>query len=446
MTVRKFCWLLNEAKYGKNDKKWFPKWLRRYAVVVSGGEGMLRVTEEDVIAFSRGLRDHGIPAWQRLQAVRAVQAYRDLVLKTDLPPLQHVLQTLSRLADRDRSIGADVRDRAGVADERKVVGRIDAREPEVVQRMRRELRVRRMAWDTEKTYVKWVKQFIRHCGTNEIESLGEAEITAFLTTLAVERDVTAGTQDVAKNALLFLYQRVLGRELAYLDVVRAGKEGRLPVVLSREEIARMLPEFRGLQRLMFEVMYGAGLRHRECRRLRVKDICRDDGHIVVRTGKGDKDRITVLPDCCREALTGQIESVQRQHGRDLEDGFGTVFLPHALARKYPHANREFGWQWVFPSRQLARDPRTGERRRHHVSEDFFAGAFKTAKRRAGIVTNAVPHSLRHSFATHLLEDGADIRTVQELLGHKDVQTTMIYLHVMNKPGLAVKSPVDVLAG
>ena len=259
-------------------------------------------------------------------------------------------------------------------------------------------------------------------------------------------NVAAGTQNQAKSALLFLYQTVLGRELEFLDVTPAEKPQRLPVVLSREEIALLLPEFIDLRRLMFLLLYGAGLRHRECRRLRVKDVCFDAGHIVVRTGKGDKDRVTVLPEPCREELHEQIERVRRQHRRDLDAGYGAVYLPHALERKYPNANRMLGWQWVFPSRQMATDPRNGERRRHHVSEDFFAAQFKLAAHKAGIAKNAVPHSLRHSFATHLLEGGADIRTVQELLGHKDVRTTMVYLHVMNKPGLAVRSPADLLRG
>jgi integron integrase len=262
--------------------------------------------------------------------------------------------------------------------------------------------------------------------------------------LAVEGNVTAGTQKQAKCALLFLYQKVLGRELGFLDMGQANKPSRLPVVLSRPEVVRLLPEFQGLRRLMFLVMYGTGMRHRECRRLRVKDVCFDEGHIVVRSGKGDQDRITVLPERCREALREQIEVVRRQHERDLDDGFGAVYLPHALERKYPNENREFGWQWVFPAKKLAKDPRSGKFRRHHVSDEYFGEFFKRAIDRVGITKNAVPHSLRHSFATHLLEDGADIRTVQELLGHKDVRTTMIYLHVMNKPGLAVRSPVDAL--
>ncbi|MCB9925434.1 MAG: integron integrase [Planctomycetaceae bacterium] len=310
--------------------------------------------------------------------------------------------------------------------------------------MRREMRLRHKALRTEKAYIGWLRRFIEHCGSEDVQQFGEAQIKSFLTELAVEGQVTSGTQDQAKCALLFLYQTVLGRELAFLDVTRANAPERLPVVFSRPEIAILLPEFVDLKRLMFLTMYGAGLRHGECRRLRIKDLCFDEGHIVVRNGKGDKDRITVLPERCSEGLREQIERVRRLHQRDLAAGFGTVYLPHALERKYPNENREFGWQWVFSAQNMSKDPRSAAVRRHHVGEKFFADSFKAAIDRVGIVKNAVPHSLRHSFATHLLEDGADIRTVQELLGHKDVATTMIYTHVMNRPGIAVKSPADVL--
>ena len=335
--------------------------------------------------------------------------------------------------------------RPGVDDERHLVGAIDPHEPQCLQEMRRELRVRRKALETERAYVGWVSRFMRHCGSEDLRQFGDGEIKSFLTHLAVEGNVAPNTQNQAKSALLFLYQQVFQRELGFLDAVPANKPERLPVVLSREEIARLWPEFTGLRRLMFQLMYGAGLRHRECRRLRVKDICIDEGHIVVRTGKGEKDRITVLPERSRRAA-GRADRSRpaAAPARTWPMGFGAVYLPYALERKYPNEKREFGWQWLFPARQMARDPRSGERRRHHVCEDYFGVFFKRAADRVGIAKNAVPHSLRHSFATHLLEDGADIRTVQELLGHKDVRTTMIYLHVMNKPGLAVRSPVDAL--
>jgi integron integrase len=443
MSVAHFSRLLHEAKLGKKDKEWFPRWIRRYASSVHVAEGRLPVDHGCVIRFLQSLLKSNTPAWQRLQAVRAIETYRDLVLQTGVPSLTPIRQKLSQLADQERAVGAGS-GRPGVQDERHLIGRIDPAEPAIIQQIRRELRVRHKALETERAYVGWVERFIRHCGSADLTQFGEGHIKSFLTELAVEGNVTAGTQNQAKCALLFLFQRVLGRELAFLDVTRATKPKRFPVVLSRPEIGLLLPLFLGLRCLMFVLMYGAGLRHRECRRLRVKNIDFDEGHIVVRSGKGDQDRITVLPERARQPLREQIEGVRRLHQRDLDDGFGAVYLPHALERKYPNENREFGWQWVFPAQQMSKDPRSGSIRRHHVSEAYFGEFFKQAVDRVGITKNAVPHSLRHSFATHLLEDGADIRTVQELLGHKDVRTTMVYLHVMNKPGLAVKSPVDTL--
>jgi integron integrase len=447
VSVQKFQYLLHRAEYGKNDKKYFPLWVRRYAESVKAEKGRLPVTLESVTHFSRALRDNGIPAWQRLQAVRAVESYRDLVLGTGEPSLAEMRRKLGRLAERERldgDDGATGSGRPGVRDERQLVGIIDPSEPAVLQELRRELRVRGKALETERAYAGWIERFIRHCDTDNLQQVPEREIRDFLTRLAVDENVAPNTQNQAKSALLFLFQQVFQRELGFLDAVPADKPQRLPVVLSREEIRKLLPQFSGLKRVMFLIMYGAGLRHRECRRLRVKDVCFDEGHIVVRNGKGDKDRITVLPDRCRQSLMEQIERVRRLHKKDLDAGFGAVYLPYALERKYRNENREFGWQWVFPSRQMSKDPRSGERRRHHVCEDYFGKFFKQAIDSVGIVKNAVPHSLRHSFATHLLEDGADIRTVQDLMGHKDVRTTMIYLHVMNKPGLAVKSPVDTI--
>ncbi len=441
MSLSQFRALISSASIGKNDQEWFPKWLARYAVGKELQNGRFPVTIPLVIEFSRSLLHSGTPAWQRLQGVRAVEAYRTLVLKAEQPDLFEIKQVLGRLAAVERDSTA-----AGSSDipDKELIGTIDPSEPDIIQQMRRELRVRRLALETERAYISWVFRFIRHCGSDQLAGFGEAEIKSFLTELAVEGGVASSTQDQAKCALLFLYQQVLSRELAFLDVRRARESERLPVVLSRQEIARLLPEFHGLRRLMFLVMYGSGLRHKECRKIRIKDVCFDEGHILVRNGKGDKDRITVLPQCCRQELLDQVEKVRELHIRDLNEGFGRVLLPHALARKYPNENREFGWQWLFPSTRISKDPRSSTMLRHHVGENFFTDYFKRAIDRVGLNKNAVPHSLRHSFATHLLESGSDIRTVQELLGHADVKTTMIYLHVMNKPGLAVKSPADGL--
>jgi integron integrase len=397
-----------------------------------------------VIPFLKSLRCQGVPAWQRLQAVKAIEAYHSLALGSQAPVLHGIRLKLGRLAEQER-FGSGETSPPGTFDERHLIGHIDPNEPPLLQQTRRELRLRHRSLLTERSYIGWLRRFIAHCGSADLSQFGEPQVKLFLSNLAVKGNVTAATQNQAKCALLFLYQTVLGRDLEFLDIAPATRSPRLPVVLSRNEIESLLRHFQGPARLMFSIMYGAGLRHQECRRLRVKDVCFHEGHIVVRSGKGDKDRITVLPERSRDMLERQIDAVRSLHADDLESGFGRVFLPHALERKYPSACHEFVWQWLFPSRQMARDPRTAAVRRHHVSEQFFASAFKRAVRRTGILKQAVPHSLRHSFATHMLEGGADIRTVQELLGHSDVSTTMVYLHVMNRPGLAVRSPLDAIA-
>ncbi len=443
MSTQLFCQLLGNAKYGQNERKWFPKWIRRYQSASQkavGDDVDLLVTRELVVRFCQSLVKSGTPAWQRLQAVRAVIAYRDLVLKTTQPCLEEIRRTLNRLSKNDYQ-NSPVN---GVLAARDVVGVIDENEPTILQQTRRELRLQGKQLETERAYIGWINRFIKFCNSPQLEKFSEPEIRAFLSQLAVERNVAASTQNQAKSALLFLYQDVLGRELEFLDVTPASKPERLPVVLSREEVGRLLPQFTGVKKLMFQLMYGAGLRHSECRRLRVKDICFDQGHLVVRDGKGAKDRISVLPEASHQPLRQQLERAKAVHESDLRSGHGRVYLPHALSEKYPTAAQQFGWQWVFFSHKVSRDPRRGTCGRHHVSEHFFGSFFSDAVQRVGIVKNASPHTLRHSFATHLLEQGSDVRTVQELLGHKDVRTTMIYLHVMNRPGLAVKSPVDLL--
>lgn len=471
MSIREFARVVRAGEFGENDKKWFPAWLRRYAEFVKQNDAVqLPLTRELAVAFSQSLRDGQVPAWQRRQAVRTLMAYRDLVLQVDEPKLNDMVIKLGEIAEREKQFGSF--GAPGLSDERRLIGEIDPRESPILQCVRRSLRVQGKALQTERAYIGWIERFLRYCGVDvsptdrstplvtdlasdqalqsqtaaALAHLRDSEIRAYLTMLAVEQNVAPNTQGQAKSALLMLFQTILGREVGFLDIVAADKPEKLPVVLSRREISLLLPEFEGLRRLMFLVMYGAGLRHAECRRLRVKDVCFDEGHVVVRSGKGDKDRITVLPDRCRQDLMEQVERVRRQHTRDLASGFGGVYLPFALEKKYPNENREFGWQWVFPAHRLAKDPRSGGMRRHHVGEEFFGDFFKVAIDRVGLAKNAVPHSLRHSFATHLLEGGSDIRTVQELLGHKDVQTTMIYTHVMNKGGRGVASPLDALGG
>jgi integron integrase len=278
--------------------------------------------------------------------------------------------------------------------------------------------------------------------------LGATEVTSFLTTLAVDRRVAPSTQNQALSAILFLYREVLGLELPWLEnVIRAKRPHHVPVVLSRKEVRAVLERMSGTTALMAGLLYGSGLRLLECCRLRVQDLDFERHEIVVRAGKGARDRRTMMPARIEADLASHLEAVRAQHRQDLQSGAGWVELPHALAMKYPNAGREWPWQWVIPATRHYRDRKTGETRRHHLHETVLQRAFHVAVREAGIEKHATPHTLRHSFATHLLEDGHDIRTVQELLGHRDVATTMIYTHVLQRPGgLGIRSPIDRLTG
>jgi integron integrase len=317
--------------------------------------------------------------------------------------------------------------------------------PKLLDQVREALRVRHYSIRTEATYILWVRKFILFHGKRHPLEMGEREVGEFLTHLAVERDVAAATQNQALCALLFLYRTVLDRPLEWVgEVVRAKQPARLPVVLSRDEVRAVLEQLRGVKGLMARLLYGSGLRLMECLRLRVKDVDFGQNRLIIRDGKGQKDRVTVLPATMKEPLRRQIEEVRTIHRQDLAEGFGRVYLPHALARKYPNANRELGWQYLFPASRRSADPRSGTMQRHHLAETALQKEVRAAVRRAGIVKPATCHTFRHSFATHLLEAGSDIRTVQELLGHKDVSTTMIYTHVTNQGALGVRSPIDAL--
>ena len=297
--------------------------------------------------------------------------------------------------------------------------------------------------ETQKAYVGWTSRFMRLHPDVPPESLGEAEIGRFLSDLATQGHVSASTQNQALHALIFFFQHVLGKQIGLVEgVVRAKRPERLPVVLSRDEVRAILGRMKGSTQLMAALLYGAGLRLMECCRLRVKDVDFHQNQIVVRAGKGDKDRYTMLPASVRDALARHLEIVRHQHQQDLAQGLGRVALPDALDRKYPNAGLEWGWQWVFPAWYHYIDKDTGEKRRHHLHESVLQKLFKEARLKAGVEKPAGCHTLRHSFATHLLEDGYDIRTVQELLGHKEVNTTMIYTHVLNRGGRGVRSPAD----
>jgi integron integrase len=314
-----------------------------------------------------------------------------------------------------------------------------------MDQLRTALRSRHYSPRTEKAYSLWVRRFIRYHGVRHPADMAEPEINAFLTHLAVDRRVSASTQNQALAAILFLYRHVLGRTVGDLgSVVRARKPRHLPVVLTHDEVRVVFAHLDGDVRLMAMLMYGSGLRLSECLQLRVQDLDFERGEITIRDGKGGKDRVTVLPRSLHASLRDHLRAVRRVHEEDRAAGWGRVELPDALARKYPSAAADWRWQWVFPQATRWRNERTGGEGRHHVDATILQRAVRDAVRRAGLTKHAGCHTLRHSFATHLLETGYDIRTIQELLGHKDVRTTMIYTHVLNRGGLGVRSPVDTL--
>ena len=315
--------------------------------------------------------------------------------------------------------------------------------PKLLDRLRDKIRLKHYSIRTEEAYAQWVKRFILFHGKRHPRELGGPEVEAFLSHLATEGKVAASTQNQARSAILFLYKEVLETELPWLsNVEQARKPRRLPVVLTEEEVRALLGQLQGLHWLVASLMYGAGLRLMEALRLRVKDVDFRRREIVVREGKGFKDRVTMLPNVVAAPLKAHLEKVRAIHETDLAAGRGDVYLPYALARKYPNAGREWGWQYVFPSGSISVDPRSGVERRHHLDDQTIQRAVKQAARAARVVKPATPHTLRHSFATHLLQAGQDIRTIQELLGHEDVSTTMIYTHVLNRGGRGVVSPLD----
>lgn len=319
-----------------------------------------------------------------------------------------------------------------------------SKKPKLLDLVRNRIRLKHYSIRTESAYVDWARRFILFHNKRHPSEMGAREVEQFLTWLAIERKVSASTQNQAKAALLFLYREVLDIDLPWLEeIVMAKTAKRLPIVLTQHEARQLLGELSGAMWLITSLLYGTGMRLLEGLRLRVKDIEFDRREIIVREGKGNKDRITVLPENLILPIKSQMEKAQALHNRDLEKGFGHVYLPNALANKYPNTDKAWGWQYLFPSPLLSRDPRSDKLRRHHINESSVQRAVRSAAKQANIVKPCTPHVLRHSFATHLLQAGYDIRTVQELLGHKDLNTTMIYTHVLNRGGRGVVSPLDL---
>lgn len=328
---------------------------------------------------------------------------------------------------------------------KKVFPEAGQKKPKLLDQVSAVIRCKHYSIRTEHAYIDWIKRFIFFHGKRHPAEMGEKEIADFLSYLAVKRKVAASTQNQALCAIVFLYRHVLQKELGDFDnLIRAKKPTKLPVVFTRDEVKKILTQLVGHNWLMGQLLYGAGLRLMECVRLRVKDIDFGYNQIVVRDGKGHKDRVTMLPGIVIDNLRTHLAKVKIIHDRDLKDGYGTVYLPYALEKKYRNANRSWAWQYIFPASRRSVDPRSGLERRHHISESVIQRAVKEAIRKGNIQKHGNCHALRHSFATHLLESGYDIRTVQELLGHKDVSTTMIYTHVLNRGGKGVQSPGDAL--
>ncbi len=319
------------------------------------------------------------------------------------------------------------------------------RAPRLLEKLREELAVRHYARRTVGTYEQWVRRFLRFHGLRPPREMGQAEINAFLTHLAVDQQVSASSQTQALSALLFLYRHVLGIDPGELTgVVRARVKRRVPVVMTPAEVQKVLEQLNGTPALVSGLLYGSGLRLMEALRLRVQDLGFERREITVRSGKGDKDRLTLLPERLITPLHSHLEEVRELHAEDLAAGWGKVVLPHALARKYPNADREWAWQWVFPQSRRWKDPSSGKEGRHHLDASIVQKEVRRAVLAAGLSKPVSCHTFRHSFATHLLERGADIRTIQELLGHSDVRTTMIYTHVLNRGPCGVRSPADLL--
>lgn len=440
------------------------RWYVRHAEKYLEHFQKLPLSEHTAVYVEQYLRSKGrdphLEHWQFLQIVHAIQILLTEMANLDWArsyPWQEWAATAETLPDDhvtlDRSyhpLTAPKRSESTSEPDSgaSLATRIGRRFPHHVKAIKAQIRLRQYSTRTEKTYLGWFGRFIAYHDMRDPAELDESHIATFLEYLAASRNVAAATQGQALNALVFFYRAVMGREISErIEFARSKKRRRLPVVLTPTEVRRLLDRITGpTNRLMACLLYGCGLRLMECVRLRILDVDFGYRQILVRDSKGHKDRVVPIPDASAEALRRQIEKVRAIHEEDLEQGYGNVFLPDALARKYRGAQSEFRWQYVFPASRVAADPRSGELRRHHVHESNLQRHIKSAANAAGIDKKVNCHALRHSFATHLLENGYDIRTVQELLGHANVSTTMIYTHVLNRPGISIRSPLDNMPG
>ena len=440
--------VLIEQKVNEKVRRWYVKRVEQY-IQYFPDERLRKHTAQHVVGFFTEIgREGSLADWQFRQSVDAIRILFCSLLKFELcssvdweywmeasKRLSHDHVTLAREAVMEK--GASSKSKPGKAKDIAVIF------PDVIPRMVAEIRQLGYSIRTERSYEQWVKRFLSRQEQVSLDKLSVSDVKAFLDHLVVQRNVAASTQNQALNALLFFFKHVLGRELGELgDFVRSKRAKRLPTVLSTHEVSALLGNLEGIHYLMAALLYGTGMRLMECIRLRVQDIDFDYQQIHVRNAKGKKDRVVPLPRKLAEILRTHLKTTSDLHQADLAQGFGEVFMPDALARKYTKASRQWPWQYVFPSGRLSVDPRSKKQRRHHLDESSLQKAIKRAAQSAGISKRVSSHTLRHSFATHLLESGYDIRTVQELLGHADVSTTMIYTHVLNKGGRGVKSPLD----
>ena len=423
--------------------EWYLKWATKFALSLPGVP-LKRRSIEQVKAFLEELAAKpNVKEWQAQQASEALRIlYQDFLDAPWSRPWPYTAGAAQAAKGPKDTLPVSVEIRPAFRDE-SLPHEIEVLYKDIFKRLSTEIRTRHYSIRTEKSYEHWVRRFIAFHGLSSPRELTPASVKEYLEYLAEERQVSASTQNQALNALVFLYDQVLHEPLGPIgEFTRAKRPQRIPVVLSAEEVGRLLENLSGTKALMAGLLYGSGLRLMECLRLRVKDIDFALGQIVVRDGKGQKDRVTVLPKKYEQILREHLDQVRKQHQQDLAGGGGDVYIWPGLERKYPKAPKEWIWQYVFPAEGLSVDPRSKKVRRHHMHESILQRAVREAAGKAGLTKPVSCHVLRHSFATHLLESGYDIRTVQELLGHSDVSTTMIYTHVLNRPGIAVKSPAD----